>query len=231
MTFARQLGPLGLSASAGREGDGWRAGIGLTLGLFRGADRWRTAPAGVARSGAVLAEMFVDDDGDGTRDPTEAGVEGGRFIVGAALRREETDASGTVLIGGIAPGPAVDVETQLSSLTDFTLRPARTGDRVELRPGEIRHLSMPLRPTGSIEVQVVLVAGDQRTPRSGVTVVLRDPQGREAARARTDFDGFALFEGLTFGAYRAEAAGQTSAVLTVTRDAPDTAARLLIAPA
>ncbi|WDA41743.1 hypothetical protein [Erythrobacter sp. BLCC-B19] len=231
VTFARQFGPLGLSASAGREGDGWRAGIGLTLGLFRGADRWRTAPAGVARSGAVLAEMFVDDDGDGTRDPTEAGVEGGRFIVGAALRREETDASGAVLIGGIAPGPAVDVETQLSSLTDFTLRPARSGDRLELRPGEIRHLSMPLRPTGSIEVQVVLVAGDQRTPRSGVTVVLRDPQGREAARGRTDFDGFALFEGLAFGAYRAEAAGQSSAVLTVTRDTPDTATRLLIAPA
>lgn len=228
VTFAKQFGPLGLSASAGREGEGWRAGIGLTLGLWRGPDRWRTAPAGIARSGAIMAEMFVDEDGDGLRGAGEDGVSGGRFIVGAALRREETGADGTVLIGGIAPGPDVDIETQMSSLTDFTLRPARAGDRLALRPGEIRHVPVALRPTGTIEVQVLLVAGDQRTPRSGVIVVLRDGAGQEAARSRTDFDGYALFEGLGFGTYRAEAAGQASAGLAVSREAPDAQGRLLI---
>jgi hypothetical protein len=231
VTYARTFGPVGLSASAGRDDAGWRVGIGLTLGLFRGGERWRTAPAGVARSGAIMAELFVDEDGDGTRDAGEAPVEGGRLIVGASLRREATDAAGRVMIGGIAPGPAVDIETQMSSLTDFTLRPLRNGDRVALRPGEVRHVAVPLRPTGSIEVQVVLVAGDQRTPRSGVPVVLRDASGKEAARAVTDFDGFALFEGLAFGTYRAEAAGQASAGLAVSRAEPDTAAKLLIAPA
>ena len=230
VTFARQLGPLGLSASAGREGDGWRAGIGLTLGLFRGPDRWRTAPSGVARSGAIMAEMFVDEDGDGARGPAEHGVEGGRFIVGAALRREETDGGGRALIGGIAPGPAVDIETQMSSLTDFTLRPLRAGDRLTLRPGEVRHVAVPLRPTGSVEVQVVLVAGDMRTPRSGVTVVLRNAQGEEAGRSVTDFDGFVLFDGLGFGSWSAEAAGQSSPVLGVSRERPDQAIRLLIPP-
>ena len=42
-----------------------------------------------------MAEMFVDEDGDGVRGAGEAGVEGGRLIVGAALRRETTDAQGT----------------------------------------------------------------------------------------------------------------------------------------
>ncbi|RNJ63899.1 MAG: hypothetical protein EDM03_06000 [Porphyrobacter sp. IPPAS B-1204] len=228
VTYAKTFGPLGLSASAGREGAGWRAGVGLTLGLWRGPQRWRTAPAGIARSGAIMAEMFVDEDGDGVRGADEAGVEGGRFIVGAALRREETAADGTVLIGGIAPGPDVDIETQMSSLTDFTLRPERAGDRLALRPGEIRHVPVALRPTSSIEVQVLLVAGDRRTPRSGVTVVLHDTQGREAARARTDFDGYALFDGLSFGTYQAEAAGQSTAALAVSRDNPDAQTRLLI---
>jgi hypothetical protein len=231
VTFARQIGPLGLSASAGRDGRGYRAGLGLTIGLFRGADRWHAAPTGVARSGAILAEMFVDEDGDGRRDADEEAVAGGRFIVGASLRKEATDASGRVLIGGIAPGPSVDIETQMSSLTDFTLRPARAGDRVILRPGEVRHVAMPLRPTGSIEVQVVLVAGDQRTPRSGVPVVLRDASGKEAARGVTDFEGFVLFEGLPFAAFSAEAAGQTTAALAVSRERPDQSAKLLIAPA
>lgn len=228
VTFAQQLGPFGLSLSAGREAEGWRAGIGVSLGLFRGPDRWRAAPAGVARSGAIMAEMFVDDDGDGVRGADEEAVAGGRFIVGAALRREDTGADGRVLIGGIAPGPSTTIETQMSSLTDFTLRPARTGDSLTLRPGEVRHVPVALRPTASIEVQVLLVAGDERTPRSGVPVVLRDAEGREAARALSDFDGFVLFEGLAFGTYRAEAAGQTGAALTLSREAPDGAARLLI---
>jgi hypothetical protein len=75
---------------------------------------------------------------------------------------------------------------------------------------------------------VLLVAGDQRTPRSGVVVVLRDAAGAEAARARTDFDGYALFEGLPFGTFRAEAAGQTGAALTVSREAPDGQGKVLI---
>jgi hypothetical protein len=175
--------------------------------------------------------MLIDADGDGLRGPDEDAVAGGRFIVGAALRREETDAGGRVLIGGIAPGPSVEVETQLSSLTDFTLRPVRAGDRLTLRPGEVRHLPVPLRPTASIEVQVLLVAGDTRTPRAGVPVILRDAEGREAAQARTDFDGFVLFEGLPFGAYQAEAAGQRSATLAVSREAPEASGRVLIAGA
>jgi hypothetical protein len=228
VSYSRQLGPLGLSAGIGREGEGWRVGLGLTMGLWRGAGRWRTAPAGIARSGAIMAELFVDENDDGLRGADEVGVEGGRFVVGAALRREETNAEGQVLIGGIAPGPEVDIETQLSSLDDFTLRPARAGDRLTLRPGEVRHVAVPLRPTGSIEVRVLLVAGDRQTPRSGVAVILRDGEGREVARALSDFDGYVLFDALAFGTFRAGAAGQESAAVTITPDAPDASARLLV---
>ncbi len=231
VTFSQQLGALGLSATAGREDAGWRAGMGLTLGLWRGPNRWRTAPAGITRSGAILAEMFVDEDGDGARGATEQGVEGGRFIVGAALRREETDASGLVLIGGIASGPDVDIETQMSSLTDFTLRPAHAGDRLALRPGEIGHVAVPLRPTGSIEVQVVLVTGDRQTPRAGVPVTLRNAAGREIARALSDFDGYVLFDGLMFGTWQVEAGGQSSELFALSRTQPDQSQRLLIPPA
>lgn len=231
VTFSQQLGAFGLSASAGRQGDGWRFGIGLTMGLWRGPERWASAPAGIARSGAIMAEMFVDEDGDGARGAGEEAVAGGRFVVDAALRREETDAGGRVLIRGIPAGPDVDIETQLSSLADFTLRPARAGDRLALRPGEVRHVLVPLRLTGSIEVQVLLIAGDRQTPRSGVPVALRDSAGREVARAVTDFDGFVLFDALPFGSFRAEAQGQVSAPLALDRSAPDGATRLLLPPA
>jgi hypothetical protein len=228
VTFSQQLGALGLSAGMGREAQGWRFGLGLTMGLWRGPQRWGTAPSGIARSGAIMAELFVDENGDGARGADEAGVEGGRFMVGAALRREATDAAGMVLIGGIAPGPGVDLETQLSSLEDFTLRPLRAGDRLVLRPGEVRHVAVPLRPTGSVEVQVLLVAGDRRIPRSGVPVILRGSDGNEVARATTDFDGFVLFDALAFGSWQAEAAGQKTAALILSRDKSDASVRLFL---
>jgi hypothetical protein len=230
VTFSQQIGALGLSAGMGREEQGWRFGVGLTMGLWRGPQGLRTAPSGIARSGAIMAELFVDENDDGARSADEVGVKNGRFIVGAALRREATDEAGMVLIRGIAPGPDVDLETQLSSLEDFTLRPLRAGDRLVLRPGEVRHVAVPLRPTGSIEVQVLLSAGDRRTPRSGVPVILRDDQGHEVARAITDFDGFVLFDALAFGAWQAEAAGQESAVIILSRDKPEQGLQLLLPP-
>ena len=229
-SYSRQFGALGLSAGIGREAEGWRFGAGLTMGLWRGGMRWRSAPAGIARSGAIMAELFVDEDGDGARGPDEAGVASGRFVVGAALRRETTDAGGQVLIGGIAPGPQVDIETQLSSLEDFTLRPARAGDRLALRPGEVRHVPVPLRPTGSIEVRVLLVAGDRQAPRSGVPVILRDEAGEEVARAFSDFEGYVLFDGLALTTWRAEAAGHSTGSVALSRDQPDKSLRVLIAP-
>lgn len=41
----------------------------------------------MAHSSVILAEMFIDEDGDGQRGAYESGVEGGRMIVGAALRQ------------------------------------------------------------------------------------------------------------------------------------------------
>jgi hypothetical protein len=95
----------------------------------------------------------------------------------------------------------------------------------------VRAVAVPLRPTGSLEVQVVLAAGDQRTPRSGVPVVLRDAAGREAARAVTDFEGYALFDGLAFGQWQAEAVGYRAQILELTREHSDQTTRILIAPA
>jgi hypothetical protein len=92
-------------------------------------------------------------------------------------------------------------------------------------------VAVPLRPTGSIEVQVLLAAGDRRIPRSGVPVILRDSNGNEVARAATDFDGFVLFDALAFGSWQAEAAGQKSAALIVSRDKSDARVRLVLPPA
>jgi hypothetical protein len=230
LAWNQRLGAFGLSAGLSRAADGWRLGLGLVVGLWQGAGRWHAAPAGLARSGAVLADLFIDDDGDGRHDPSEAAVPGGRFIVDNSLRGETTGNDGRVLLRGLPAGPPVDVETQLASLPDFGLRPDRPGDRLRLHPGEVRTLAIPVRPTGSIEARIILVTATARTPRSGVPVTLHDSSGHLVARAVTDFEGFVLFDGLAFGCFHVEAAGQSSPVLTLSRNDPVQMAELLLPP-
>jgi hypothetical protein len=221
LALNRQFGSLGMTGGIGLGRDGWRVGLGFNLGLWRAGPRWRTTRAGIASSGAVFARTFVDADDDGEFDRGEEMVEGARFMVGSALRREETNGRGELLLRGLPAGPGVDIETQLASLPDFSLRPIRAGDRLELRPGEVRELPVPLRPTGSIEVQVLLQAGENLVPRSGIEVVLRDAAGAETARALSDFAGFVLFEGLPFAEYSTSVSGRSMDGLTIDPDRPD----------
>jgi len=229
VSLNREIGPFGLSGALGFGREGFRVGLGINFGLWRGGQRWRTARAGVASSGAVLVQTFVDADGNGTYDPGEEAVEGARFIVGAALRREETNETGQVLIRGLPAGPPVEIETQLASLPDFSLRPQRAGERLELRPGEIRALPIPLSQTGSIEVQVLLKAGENMIPRSGIEIVLRDHEGTVIRRAISDFAGYVLFEGLPFAEYSASIEQQGQQPFVLTKETPDHSTTLFLA--
>ena len=230
LAWNQRLGAFGLSAGLSRAADGWRLGLGLVVGLWHAAGRWHAATAGLTRSGAVLTNLFIDDDGDNQRDAGEAAVPNGRFIVGNSLRSETTGGDGHVLLRGLPTGLPVDVETQLASLPDFSLRPARPGDRLRLRPGEVRTLAIPLQPTGSVEAQILLVTGTARTPRSGVPVTLHDARGNPVARGVTDFEGYVLFEGLPFGHYSVEAAGQSSADIALPRGEPNRQISVLVPP-
>lgn len=231
LSVNRRFGAIGVSAGVARGTEGWRLGMGLVVGLWQAGGRWHTAPAGLSRSGAVAADLFIDDDGDGRHDANETAVAGGRFIVANSVRGETTGSDGGVLLRSLPAGTAVDIETQLSSLDDFNLRPVRPGDRVQLRPGEIRPLPVPLQRTGSIDAQVVLVNGDIRTPRAGIAVTLHDQAGRQVAIATSDFEGHVLFEGLALAQWTLRAGTHTSPAISLSREDPNQQSLLLIVPA
>lgn len=231
MSINRRIGAFGLSAGMARGSDGWRLGLGLVVGLWQAGGRWHTAAAGLSRSGAIAADLFVDEDNDGRHDPDEPGVAGGRFVVDSSVRSETTDAAGMALLRALPAGTAIDLETQLSSLADFTLRPAAPGNRLQLRPGEVRQVAVPLRHTGSIDAQIVLMSGDEQAPRAGVTVKLHDAAGTAVASAVSDFEGHVLFEGLALGQWSVQAGDQTSRPLRLTRDQPDHQLVITIPPA
>lgn len=202
LSLGRTLGPFNVGAFGGLGADGWRAGLSLGFSLFRpGQGGYRLGPPGLSRTGALRPLLFVDADGDGLQGLGDEPVAGGRFLVDSSIRPETTDARGAGLIAGLAPARPIEIEPQLSSLPDLSLRPVRPGASARLRPGQVLDLPLPLRPTGEIEARVVLRNGDVLKPLPGTEVRL-EQDGKLVATTVADFDGYAYFAGVPFGRWQ-----------------------------
>jgi hypothetical protein len=153
----------------------------------------------MATTAGVQPIVFVDDDGDGLPGANETRIEGARFLVDNSVRAEATAGDGTSLIANLGAARPISVEPQLASLPDLSLRPTQPGFSVVLRPGQVLAVPVPLTPTGEVEARVLRQAGDRQDPLAGVKVVL---QGQSRSfEARSDFDGYASFDGVPFGQY------------------------------
>jgi hypothetical protein len=200
VTATRWFGPVSLGLGAAVTASGWQAGVSLGFSLWRPSGAgYRFGPGGMGTTAGVQPIVFIDDDGDGLPGADETRIEGARFLVDNSVRSEATARDGTSAIGGLAAARPVNVEPQLSSLPDLSLRPAKPGFSVVLRPGQMVAVPVPLTPTGEVEARVLRVAGDQESAIAGVPVVLESASKR--IETRTDFDGYASFDGVPFGRY------------------------------
>lgn len=229
LSAERSFGPISVSAGATVGQGSWRIGTGVALAFGHDGSGYRLAAPGVSRTGAVRPRLFRDEDGDGLQDPDDAPVPGGRFLVASSIRDNATGADGAAEFGGLRPGARTDLEVQLASLPDLGLRPAAPGLAVRPRPGQLLDIAVPLQPTGEIEARLVL-PGPAASPLSGITVTLSDASGRLQRSTVTDFDGYASFDGLPFGAYRVAASGAPEgAVATLSIDGAAPLARTVLA--
>jgi hypothetical protein len=217
-TAQRHFGAVSVGAGAGYDANGWRVGLSLSAALFPDRRGYHLAAAGIGRSGALQPHVFEDIDGDGAQGPGEPDIAGASFIVGNSARPEATAGNGRVRIGGLTPNAGVDIEVQLASLPDLRLRPVQPGVTAVLRPGQVLDVAMPLRQTGEIEAQVESVNGDLRRPLPGIEVALVDSAGKRFAVTRSDFDGFAYFDGVPTGQWRLEAAHAAPVLVTLSRE-------------
>jgi hypothetical protein len=92
---------------------------------------------------------------------------------------------------------AVGVDT--SSLKDPSLAPPEAAQVVVPRAGVVAHVDIPLVGAGSLE-GMLLKDGDSGF--EGLDLELIDEDGHVVATTRSDYDGFFLFERVTYGRYR-----------------------------
>ena len=152
----------------------------------------------LAQAGAVHAIVYRDLNDNGVSDPSEPLEKGAVVTTGTTQADHPTNAKGTVTVGGLAAYMPIAVGLDQSSLGDPMLVPKRALQVVVPRPGIPAEVQIPLVGGGDIEGAVIKSA---EVGFEGLDLELVDAAGKVIATARTDFDGFFLFERVAYGAY------------------------------
>lgn len=205
--YVRRFSAFAITASAEAATDG-SVGGGLNLAFSLGPDprgkgRIRVTSDKLAAQGQALARVFFDDNGDGVRQPGEPVQRDVQLAAGRVPIERLTGADGAVVIDNLLPFEPVLIGIDASSLPDPLVQPATPGTVVVPRPGVATAIDLPLTRAG--EVEGILVRGGGGGIE-GVDLELLDNNDRVIRVARSDFDGFFLFEKVPYGRYRVRVA-------------------------
>ena len=200
--YVRRFEKLALTGSVEAGSDGSLAG-GLNLAFSLGPDPtdrggMRMTSNRLATQGQAVARVYRDLNGDGIRQSDEPLEHDVQLTAGRVPVERLTGKDGQVLIDSLEPYQPVLIGIDASSLPDPLVQPATPGIVVTPRPGVAVAIELPLASAGDIDGTLVRSGGGSF---GGVEIELVNVEGRVTATARTDFDGFFLFEAVPYGRY------------------------------
>jgi len=200
-----------VAAAASLEGgtDGsFAAGINLNFSLDASRGGMKLTSQRLATTGSVEARVYRDLNDNGMRDGSEPWENGALITAGRRVSEDSTDKNGRVRVGGLQPYQAVAVGIDTESLPDPSLTPKKALQVIVPRPGVATQIEIGLVGAGDIEGVLVK---DDGSGFEGLDVELLDSTGAVVATARSDYDGFFLFERVAYGRYsfrlKADSAG------------------------
>jgi hypothetical protein len=204
---------IALSAEAATNGD-VAAGFNLNFSLDprRGITLSRQP---LAEGGMVHATVYRDLNDNGVRDPGEPLEKGALITTGSRQSERRTDASGSVTIGGLTAYVPVPVGIDATTLDDPMLTPKKALQVVVPRPGVPADVEIGLVGGGSVE-GALMKSGELGF--EGVDLELVDWAGKIVGTARTDFDGFFLFERVAYGRYMLRISAKAAAAAKIATD-------------
>ena len=169
----------------------------------------------LAQGGMVHATVFRDLNSNGLHDPGEPFEKGALITTGTRQAERKTDASGSVTIGGLTAYLPLPVGIDATSLDDPMLVPEKPLQVVVPRPGIPADVQIALAGGGDIE-GALIKSGELGF--EGVDLELIDSAGKVAAVARTDFDGFFLFDRVAYGSYTLRVSAASAAAVKISPD-------------
>jgi hypothetical protein len=217
ISHIRRLNSLALALTGEAATDGSVAfGINLNFSLDpRGGFNLSRRP--LASAGSVRALVYRDLNDNGLRDPSEPVEKGALVTTGTKQAETPTDAKGQVMIAGLTAFSPMTVGVDETSLSDPMLVPKKALQVVVPRPGVPAEVEIGLVGGGDVEGAIVKSGG---VGFEGLDLELLDMSGKVVRTARTDFDGFFLFERVPYGRYsmRVAAASASAAKISAAID-------------
>ena len=215
ITHVRRFDSMAVALTGEAASDGSVAfGINLNFSLdpSRGLSFSRRP---LAQAGAVHAVVYRDLNDNGVRDPNEPFEKGALITTGTVQSERPTDSSGSVTVGGLTAYMPVAVGLDQTSLADPMLVPKTALQVVVPRPGVPADVQIGLVGGGDIEGAMLKSGG---LGFEGLDLELVDAAGKVVGTARTDFDGFFLFERVVYGAYSVRIAKGSAQAAKVVAD-------------
>ena len=203
---------IALSGEAASNGD---VAVGFNLNFSLDARHGITlSRRPLAQGGMVHATVYRDLNDNGMLDAGEPLEKGALITTGSRQAERKTDANGSVTIGGLTAYEPVPVGIDITSLNDPMLTPEKALQVVVPRPGIPANVQIGLIGGGSVEGALIKSA---ELGFEGVDLELVDSAGKVAGTARTDFDGFFLFDRVPYGRYtlRVSAASAVAAKIGI----------------
>lgn len=198
LTHVRRLDSMAVALTGEAATDGSVAvGVNLSFSLDprRGLNFSRKP---LAQAGSVRASVYRDLNDNGIHDAVEPYEKGALVTTGTILAEHGTDARGQVMVGGLTAYMPVAVGLDVTSLSDPMLVPKKALQVIVPRPGVPSEVEIGLVGGGDVEGALVKGGG---LGFEGVDLELTDASGKVVGTARTDFDGFFLFERMPYGSY------------------------------
>lgn len=224
LSAIRRIGPVNVALDGAYGFPNRNYSLALRIGFSFGRNplsgRAFIARPGLTSGGAMAVTAFADANANGVRDPGEGPVAGVTFLSGTDENR--TDANGRAFIRGLGDGARASVRVDSDSMPDIALAPARPGIEVVPRPGRIHTSDFAIVTLSDIEGTAYFRAESGTRAVSRLQLRLLRPDGSLAAHARSESDGFFLFERLPAGEYHLELDPQQAASLKIKLEGPVT---------
>lgn len=184
-------------------------GVNLSLVYDKFARKVHASSDKLYGTGAVSADVFLDENLNGVHDADEKGLENAVIHLTPSAEEPEqtvTDGDGRAFITKMRGYQPYTARLDVNKLDGVFSALHGEEKTVEIRPGQVVYLSYPLSGAGDIEGTVYIKRGGAAEPARGVVLRLADDNtGKEIASKISEFDGYYLFEGLPFGRYRLSA--------------------------
>jgi hypothetical protein len=193
-----------------RGGVGGNLALSFSLGPDPLGGGWRMSSEKLARRGQAAVSVFLDANGDGVRSAEEEALPGVEVTAGRSGTGAPTDEQGHTFVEALQPFQKVLISVDESTLPDPYLMPRGRGVVVTPRPGVAAVIELAVAPTGEVEG---VLNGPEGTPLGGAMLELVDAAGQVMARTLSEFDGFFLFDRVSYGSYRLQLSPDNQAAL------------------